>query len=82
MARRRKITAEPAIDRSHIVEDNERAGEKVKVRGLRGSFIIIREALNTETETEWVEVWSPEKQFRAFRPEDIRTLPKRRTRGH
>lgn len=77
MARRKKVAPTPALDRSHFVEDEARAGEKVRVYNQRGVFTVIREVLNTNTEAEWVEVWSPERQFRAFRPELVRPAKRR-----
>lgn len=86
MARRKAVPpAAPAIDRSHIVEDDARRGEIVRLEGRRGTFRIVLEALNTVTETEWVELYGPignDRQFTAVRPDQIKTIPVRRSRGH
>jgi hypothetical protein len=83
MARRRKAVPAPApaIDRSHIVEDTGRAGEIVGIEGRRGAFRIVLEALNTKTETEWVELYGvgQDKQFTAVRPALIKK--RRQPRG-
>lgn len=83
MARRKSVPAEPAIDRSHIVEDDGRAGEVVGIEGRRGAFRILREAMNVELGVEWVELFGPlskgDGAFTAVRPERI---TKRRKRGH
>ena len=85
MARRKAVPpAAPAIDRSHIVEDTARAGEVVGIEGRRGTFRIVLEALNTKTETEWVELYGPlgaNRQFTAVRPHLIKIIPVRRKRG-
>lgn len=83
MARRKKVwPAAPSIDRSHIVEDVGRAGEIVGISGRRGSFRIILDALNTKTETEWVELMGPlgtgDLAFTAVRPDRITKRRKRR----
>lgn len=83
MRKRKEVKAVPAIDRSHIVEDDSRAGEIVGIEGRRGAFRIAREAMNVKTETEWVELWGPlggSRQFTAVRPDRIikRRQPKQR----
>jgi len=79
MRRKAIPQAVPAIDRSHIVSDEGRAGEVVGVRGERGAFTIIRECWNTRIDAEWVELWDKEHSFRAVRPERIvkRRQPRR-----
>ena len=82
MRKRKEVVVTPSIDRSHIVEDFGRKGEIVGVRGQRGSFKILLEALNTRTETEWVELFggiAGHEQFHAVRPERI--VKKRQPRG-
>lgn len=80
---RKKRTFAPVnpIDRSHIVEDDSRKGLQARVRGERGVFTIIRDAMNVKTETEWVELWSPEHQFRGVRPERVKVIRKRFSGG-
>lgn len=83
MARRKVVyPAAPAIDRSHIVEDTDRAGELVSIVGRRGAFKIVCESLNTNTEMEWVELYGPvgqDNQFTAVRPDMIKK--RRQPRG-
>lgn len=83
MARRKKVAPEPAIDRSHIIEDIGRRGEVVGIEGRRGAFRILCEAMNVERDVEWVELFGPlskgDGSFTAVRPN---RLTKRRKRGN
>lgn len=87
MIRRQSAPIEPAIDRSHIVTDYDRAGEYVRVVGdagvsLGGVYRIQCHAMNTETGTEWLEMFGPKTfsqsggadsgQFHACRPDRVR----------
>ena len=80
---RKAVPVEPAIDRSHIVEDVGRAGEIVGIEGRRGAFRILREAMTPKTETDWVELLGPitkgDGQFCAVRPDRI--MKRRQPRG-
>jgi hypothetical protein len=88
MSRRKSVPAVASIDRSHIVEETERAGELVRILGDMGTVIsgIYRvrcHAMNTKTETEWVEMQEVggSKEFRAVRPERTRPATKAELRN-
>lgn len=51
-----------------------RPGTEFSVHGVKGRCRFIRHVRNTNTETEWVEGFSTDKQFRAFYPERIKTV--------
>jgi hypothetical protein len=90
VSRRSKAPAVASIDRSHIVEETERAGELVRIIGeagvaLAGIFRVRCHVLNTRTETSWLEMneVGGSKEFRAVRPERTRpaTRAELRNRG-
>lgn len=88
MSRRSKTPATPSIDRSHVVEDTDRAGELVRIVGdcgvaLSGVFRIRCHALNTNTGAEWLEIYEVggSKEFRAVRPEKTRPATKAELRN-
>lgn len=90
MARRLSKPATPSIDRSHVVEDTDRAGEHVRIVGdagmvLSGVYRIRCHALNTNTGAEWLEMSEVggSREFRAVRPEKTRpaTRAELRSRG-
>lgn len=90
MSRRTKAPAVASIDRSHIAEDTERAGDLVRIIGdmgvaLAGIFRVRCHAMNTKTGGEWLELTEVggSKEFRAVRPNRTRpaTRAELRNRG-
>lgn len=58
-----------------------RPGTEFTVHGVKGRLRFIRHVTNTNTNTDWVEAFSINKQFRAFYPDRITTVhTKTRTR--
>ena len=90
MARRKKKSEDerPAYPESWEVSEEFqhngrwlRPGTEFTVHGVKGRLRFIRYVVNTQTETAWVDCFSQDKQFRAFRPERIKTVhSKNRTR--
>lgn len=58
-----------------------RKGDTVRVTGLRGTFRFVAVATHTENGSTWVELVGPASnpRDRAFRLEQIRHVPRRRT---
>lgn len=88
MSRRTSKPAEPAIDRSHVVEDETRSGEHVRIIGgegvvLGGVYRVRCHATNTKTGAEWVELSEVghSKEFRAVRPDRTRPATKTELRN-
>lgn len=51
-----------------------RPGTEFSVHGVKGRCRFLRHVVNAQTETEWVEAFSIDKQFRAFYLDRIKTV--------
>ena len=51
-----------------------RPGTEFSVHGVKGRCRFLRHVANAQTETEWVEAFSVDKQFRAFYLDRIKTV--------
>lgn len=79
MARKKKVEK---VAPEHLTVSEEfqvhgrwlRPGTEFTVHGVKGRLRFIRHVANSETETEWVEAFSVDKQFRAFYPDRIKTV--------
>lgn len=49
-------------------------GTEFSVHGVKGRLRFIRHVSNSQTETDWVECFAVNKQFRAFYPDRIKTV--------
>lgn len=49
-------------------------GTEFSVHGVKGRLRFIRHVINAQTETNWVECFADNKQFRAFYPDRIKTV--------
>lgn len=86
MARKKKQAAEPEPEvvprNAHLVisesyQHNGRwmePGTEISIHGVKGRCRFIQHVRNLNTETEWIECYSIDKQFRAFYPERIKTV--------
>lgn len=83
MARKKKQQEEPeVVVPEHLTFSEEfqhngrwmKPGTEISIEGIKGRCRFIRHVTNSETNTEWIECFSTDKQFRAFRPERIKTV--------
>ena len=79
MARKKKqeVLAPPHLTHSEEFQHHGRwlrVGSEFTVHGVKGRLRFIRHVSNSETNTEWVEAYSTDKQFRAFYPDRIATV--------
>lgn len=58
-----------------------RPGVVLKIAGERGTFRFEQHVLNTRTGTEWITVRDANGGWRSFRPERVRSIPRRQGRA-
>lgn len=56
---------------------NVTAGMRLKITGERGLYTFARHVVNVSTGTEWIDVRDGNGALRAFRPERVRSIPRR-----
>jgi hypothetical protein len=58
-------------------------GDECRVKGEQGKFVFLRHVWNTNTNSEWVDVWggsAGHSQWRSVRIERLKHIPKKRSR--
>lgn len=80
MGRKKKTEEKTAA--VHLVVTDEfqhngrwmRPGTEITVEGVKGRCRFVRHVRNLNSDSEWIECFSMDKHFRAFRPERIKTV--------